>query len=82
MIARGITPPEKFDEPEVDVTVEFFVLASIHLLSCRQVGMDVGPVPWTAVVIYCKKVGYSDWERMFHIVSQIDQGLRDDKDAA
>ncbi len=54
---------------------EFFLVACTHLLTCRQVGMAMGPVPWTAVYQYCVAVGYDDWEAMMTIVSLVDVGL-------
>ncbi len=76
MRERGVEPPEKFAEPEVGRDTEFFLQSCIHLLSCRDVGMDIGPVPWTAVYQYCQAVGYDDWERMFNIVNLVDAEQR------
>ena len=77
-MTRGIEPPEKFDEPEISPGTEFFLQATVHLLSCRGVGMDLGPVPWTAVYAYCEAVDFADWERMFNIVNIVDSNLREE----
>lgn len=79
MIERGVEVPEKLREPVVGVDTEFYLQACIHLFSCRQIGMAVGPVPWSAVIRYCEVVGFPDWERLFNIVTLADSLIREDK---
>lgn len=57
----------------------FYITAIMHLMSCRDIGMAVGPIKWNIVYQYCLAVGFWDWERLFNIANQVDLALRDDK---
>lgn len=38
--------------PELKPGLEFYIEAFWELHTCRSIGMDVGPIPWTAVQTY------------------------------
>lgn len=41
-------------EPEVDEGIRIMVRAYSELSSCRNVGMGIGPIPWTAMLEWCR----------------------------
>jgi len=50
---RGLDPPDWYMErPELERGHEFFLEAFWQLSTCRQVGLGVGPIPWTACYQY------------------------------
>lgn len=38
--------------PQVESRLEWYFSAFSELSTCRQIGMGVGPIPWTAIVQY------------------------------
>lgn len=54
-LAWGKPLPEKIrNAPELDPSLRIYSRAFKQLSSCRQLGMGIGPIPWTAVVEYAK----------------------------
>jgi hypothetical protein len=45
------------DQPPRDVAVVTCLQAWGDLSTCRQIGMAVGPIPWTAIVAWCDRRG-------------------------
>ena len=44
-------------EPEQDDAMGLVLLAWDDLLTCRPLGMDLGPVPWSAAMDWCDRHG-------------------------
>ena len=64
------------DEPEVEPGEEFFIGAFFELSSCRQIGMGLGPIPWSAIVEYADRVRLAaDVRRMFVDVMRLLDGF-------
>lgn len=42
------------EEPEYDEVIAWIVKAWGELGTCRQIGMAVGPIPWTAIEKWCE----------------------------
>lgn len=52
-LAKGRPLPAWVDnEPELFDGDEFYIQAWYELDTCRQVGMDVGMIPWDKIVLY------------------------------
>jgi hypothetical protein len=47
------------DKPNI-TGLEFYFGAYCDLQSDRQIGMDIGPIPWTSVVRWCRLHGIHD----------------------
>jgi hypothetical protein len=47
-------PPPPGPHPEAD---NFYLHAFFDLTTCRAIGMDLGPIPWTAIVAYADRAG-------------------------
>jgi len=43
------------ERPSVMVGLEIFYEAFHELSSCRQIGLGIGPLPFTAIVDYCDR---------------------------
>ena len=55
------------DQPELMFGLDIFVQAFGDLNTCRQTGMGVGPIPWTAIQEYCDLIdGSDDFKRDLH----------------
>jgi len=81
MRKRGMDAPADAP-PAVSHDAEFFLVAYTHLQTCRSPGFGaLGPVPWTAVMEYCRVTGYSNWEFLFAVVGRVDGMLAQDEEA-
>ncbi len=60
--------------PELELGLDFFYVAFLELSSCRQIGMEEGPIPWTAIDTYCFRFELESEMRddMFHFVRSLD----------
>src|SRR5690606_27200047 len=60
--------------PELMPGLEVFLEAFWDLSTCRQIGMGLGPIPWTSVQEYCRiNGGGEDFNRDIHYhVRQLD----------
>jgi len=58
-IAKGRPLPSWYmdEEPEIEPADSFFLRAFGDLSTCRSSGMDLGPIPWTAIVNYGERAG-------------------------
>jgi len=56
------------------VGYEFIWLAFSELQSCRQVGMDLGSIPWTSIVQYTEHYNIigGEAEAFIHLISVLD----------
>lgn len=51
---------------------DFYMLAFGELGSCRQIGMAVGPIPFTAIVEYSRLYDVGDFERFLYLIRRMD----------
>ena len=58
-------------EPRID-GLEFYIVAYRELESCRNSGMDVGPIPFTAILRYWEKFPTEDFEEFLYLIRQMD----------
>lgn len=55
---RQPLPDAIMDAPELYAGLEAYYEAFIELSTCRDHGMGVGPIPWTAVDRYAERHGF------------------------
>ncbi len=61
----GIALPAWYaDEPAIDDVERVYLKAFIDLQTCRQIGMDVGPIPWDAIRDYANDLRLSGQMRV------------------
>lgn len=48
-------PKKILDSPELALGLGLFYRAFMQLSSCRSIGMDEGPIPWTAIYTWCEE---------------------------
>jgi hypothetical protein len=54
----GIALPAWYaDEPAIDDVERVYLKAFVDLQTCRQIGMDVGPIPWDKIRDYAGDLG-------------------------
>lgn len=59
--ADGLPVPDKIkNAPELRPWLQIYWTTFEDLGSCRQVGMAVGPIPWTAINEYGKVYGFTE----------------------
>jgi len=55
-LRENVPFPEKIQNaPDLGFGLLFFYQAFLDLVDCRQMGMALGPIPWTAVNDYCAR---------------------------
>lgn len=61
--------------PELLPGLELYMQAFHRLSTCRQVGMGLGPVPWTAVVQYgsMQELGQDQLEALHYHMARMDE---------
>ena len=57
---RRPLPPAIANAPELRMGLEMYYGAYFDLMTCRQVGMVAGPIPWTAINQYATAYRYDD----------------------
>ena len=62
MVAAGTASPALESKPTI-LGLEWLWFAYWDLNTCRSIGMDVGQIPWTAVMQYVQHYGYSEYEQ-------------------
>jgi len=75
----AIEPPPSFDR-----AVDRWILCAFHDLStCRAVGMTIGPIPWTAIVAYADRAGFtgSTATAFVEVIRTMDLGYLEDERA-
>jgi len=61
MLKAGITLPVPWlERPHIEGRDEWYMEAFCDLSTCRAIGMDVGPIPWTAIVQYVEQEQIED----------------------
>lgn len=70
LLQKGFLKPEDL---EPDVTgFDFYLDAFEELSTARQVGMTVGPIPFTAIVEYLRIYELSDFDDFAYIIRRLD----------
>lgn len=67
--------PEKIlNAPTLNLGLDLFYRAFMQLGSCRTLGMEEGPIPWTAICMWCNEneIEGAQRGRMFHNVRAMD----------
>lgn len=68
-------PRKIADAPELWPGLEVYFEAWMQMDSCRQVGMSIGPIPWTAIEQYAKAMDLDDQQtaRMHRLLRAMDR---------
>jgi len=61
-ITRRPIPDRINNAPRLTLGLEFYYAAFNDLSTCRDVGMGMGPIPWTEVQAYADSYGLSEDE--------------------
>jgi len=75
-IKRRIPLPEKIaNAPRILKGLEGYYIAFWELSTDRAVGMGAGPIPWTAVDMYCKREGIvgEDYDYLLDMIRAMDK---------
>lgn len=48
------------DGPELSIGDSFYLQSFRDLNTCRQIGMSLGPIPWTAMIQYADRFGLDE----------------------
>lgn len=73
LLARGFIKPED-QEPEI-YGLDFYFDAFAELATCRPGGMDVQPIPFTAIIEYARIYEVGDFEEFKEIIRMMDDTL-------
>lgn len=79
-IKRRIPLPEKIaNAPRILKGLEGFYIAFWELSTDRQSGMGAGPIPWTAINLYCQREGVTgeDYDYLLDMVRAMDRVFLD-----
>jgi hypothetical protein len=74
-LPRDQWPEFLLNRPEMDDRLGLFFDAFNSLSTCRAIGMDIGPIPFTATMLYLDEIGIADpSERMrfWRVIQAID----------
>lgn len=77
----GIDLPDHIkNAPDLLVGLELFYNGFQELTTCRQLGMSLGPIPWTAIDQYCVRYDIDGMQRedMFFHVEALDDTYRNE----
>ena len=76
----GLPLPERIQNaPELWPGLALYFNGYVELTSCRSIGMGVGPIPVTDIVLYCNEKGLEGEQRedFLWIVQHLDQKYLD-----
>jgi hypothetical protein len=78
-IEAGGFPVPQLEERPTPLGYVWLWEAFITLQTCRQIGMDVGPIPWTATYQYARSQGLNevDFYILVEVMSYLDGYWRD-----
>lgn len=75
----------KLKAPDLAPRLAFVWSAFWELNSCRQAGMQLGPIPWTAIDRWAESEGLADRERFRRLIRALDiefvDSMEDEGDA-
>lgn len=72
---EGSPLPQRIQNaPQLAFGMQMYFTAFLDLTSCRQLGMTLGPIPWTAVNDYAIDLGLDEesTEDLHHFVRAMD----------
>lgn len=72
---RNLPLPDKIQNaPSLLPGLELYWQGFMDLMSCRQIGMGIGPIWWTTVQDYCriKELDEFQTEAMHHHIKELD----------
>ena len=73
LLAKGFLKPEDLDPPIEGFEGYFDALRELG--TCRPGGMDIQPIPFTAIVEYFRIYGTGDFEEFNYIIRRLDDTL-------
>ena len=70
-------PKHILEAPELAPGLEYYFNAYKRLSTCRQVGMGIGPIPWTAIHEYARmqELCQSDEQDLEYLVGRMDSAF-------
>lgn len=80
MVRDGVPLPDKIaNAPELARGLELYFMAFQELTTCRSLGMSVGPIPWTAIKLFCDEHEIEGEQRddAFYLVKALDDAYRE-----
>ncbi|MGD9210529.1 MAG: hypothetical protein PVI90_07125 [Desulfobacteraceae bacterium] len=62
------------DAPELDLGLDIYYIAFLHLNTCRSIGWEIGPIPWHIINEYAKSEDIVDDQRddLFYFIQKMD----------
>lgn len=77
---EGLPLPEKIkNAPEVETGLDLYIQGFFDLNTSRTIGMEEGPIPWSAIDGYCNSLELEDDQRedMFFFIRKLDSAYLD-----
>lgn len=59
--------------------LEFYIEAFNELATCRAVGMDMGPIPFTSIYEYSKIYDVGDFDEFLYVIRKMDNVVMSSK---
>lgn len=72
---QGFPLPDKIaNAPELLPGLEMYLTAFNRLSTCRQIGMSIGPIPWTAIGVYADQMEFDEEHRdlLYFFIESLD----------
>ena len=60
--------------------LEFYIEAFNELATCRPIGMDIGPIPFTSIFEYSKIYDVGDFDEFLYVIRKMDNVVMKSKD--
>lgn len=71
LLEKGFIKPE---DQEPDVTgLDFFLESFREISTARPIGLEVGPIPFTAIVDYARLFEVPDFDGFFQLMRRLDR---------
>lgn len=74
-VRNGIPLPDKIaNAPELLPGLEMYLTAFNRLSTCRQIGMGLGPIPWTSIGVYADQEELDEYHRdeLYYFIEKLD----------
>lgn len=73
MLKSGMSLPQAWqNKPEVESRNEWYMQAFGELSTCRMIGFDTGPIPWSSVMEYARSENIEDTSSFLCIMRTMD----------
>ncbi len=79
-IKKGRKLPDWYiNEPQISQVDYFYIKSFYDLSTCRNSGMSIGPIPWTAIKKYTEHYGleFDVAESLIDIIKEMDEAYMD-----